>query len=100
METPQSIEKRDSTRGFLCVFDAWEDLVRDPLGGSMMAGVGAGWSGSLGSPEGEGSSVRSVESSTRSMLRIVLSISVPVHGWAFLSYLTLRVGAVEGGGKE
>ena len=74
---------------FPCVFDVWEDLVRDPLGGSTMAGVGAGWSWSLRSPDDEGSSVRYVESSARSMLRIVLSIRVAVYGWALLSYLTL-----------
>ena len=82
------------------VFDVWEDLILDPHGGSMMVGVGVGWFGSLGSLEDEGTSVRSVESSARSLLRIVLSISVPVHGWEFLSYLTLWVGAVEGGGIE
>ena len=74
---------------FPCVFEVWEDLVLDPLRGSMMGGVGAGWSGSLESLEDEGTFIRSVESSARSLLKIVLSISVPIHGWVFLSYLTL-----------
>ena len=85
---------------FPCVFDVWEDLVRVPLEGSTKAGVGVGWSGGLGPWGEEGSSVGTVESSARSMLRFVLSISVTVHEWALLSYLTLWDGAVEGGGVE
>ena len=85
---------------FSCVFDVWEALVLIPPGESMMAGVGLEWFGSLGSLEDEGTTIRPVESSARSLLRIVLSNSVPVHGWEFLSYLILWVGAVEGGGIE